>query len=712
MPTLISSLFLIAAIAQEPPARLNLGELWQVDVQAQASGQQLSRTLNVVGGDPLLVWLSTSGPICSLTAPGLPTSGNFLTAAPSDVIDTESFSAQPPTVHILPYSPQQNGEVLKLRIEPGSGGAVVVRVAKLESVIQYARQQWPNYEQELPFEALTGLLNGADIRLNKHAEANLNPNGSAPPPPWLRGFIQLLQSKQIAAAGRGAMRDWWTQLLASPFKLSASLEIQIQEAIGILYQADGEHMRALLQFRNCAIQAKQADSKKRMTSALNRLETIVQDLPSADDIYANLSDLAGMELTTPSMAYLLAEAQWELGLFEEAQHNLWTVQKSLVAYQQLGSHCRVHNLLGAVAMELEQWKMARWHLEHAVEAGQDYLRDTPATTSGHQQIRAILAEVYARQAKVLDTVMEPMDADKALALAFRTLPHGSGKQARLLTLEIATQLALQRGRISSAKSHLLKAEETMTEPDDDNTGWRGVRSAQERVQNLSALTADLAWAAAPAGRGKSVWSGLAAVDRWRSGEFQSRWMPTELVRNLPQDVAVIEYTRGLNHLYAFRTDATGVMVWRLGEFDALLDRCNQFMDGMQVNGDGLDQKKYLNDSYYLYDKLLKPVVMKTDRQLWISTPEELKFVPLHVLANRPGQAYARLKTLADASLVFKDQAIAYISSARQAERLWNQLAKPSNQAQNPALAFQQAQLGKMAENSAPHAWLYMQYPGN
>jgi hypothetical protein len=695
MPTLISSLFFLAAIAQEPPAQLNLGEQWTVDMQSQASAELQSRSLNAVGGDPLLIWLSTTGPVCSITAAGLPESGTFLE-----------------TVHVLPYSPQANGETIELRVEPGTAGTVVLRVAKLESVVQYARQQWPSYEQALPVEALRGLLEGADLRLEAHIAKNQNPNGTVPPPPWLRGFIQLLQSKQIAAEGRGIMREWWGELLASEFKLSATLELQIQEAIGALYQADGKMMRALLQYRTTAIQAKQSDNKKQMTSALNRLEAIAQDLPTPQAIYSNLADLAGMELTTPTLAFLLAEAQWEMGLLEEAQHNLWMVQKSLTPNQRLGNHCRVHNLLGSVAMDLGQWKMARWHLEQAVEAGRYYLRDTPPTTSSHQEIKVVLAEVFARQAKVLDTAMEPADADASLASALRTLPHRGGTQARLLTLEIAAQMALQRGRISSAKSNLLKAEEVLADAPEVEGDWRGQRSLKERMTNLAALTVDLAWAGAPGGRGKSVWSGLAAVDRWQTGKFTSDWGASTLVRDLPEEVAIVQYARGLQHLYAFRTDSTGVMMWRLGELEPLQKRWTEFHDQLEHSGDGFALKRYLKESYDMYDKLLRPLVMKTDKQLWISLAAEMQGLPLSALANRPGQAYGKVKNLAEASLVVQTLAIAYVDSMNRADRIWSRILDPRQEQQNPALIFQQTQLSKMAQNPSPHAWINIEYPGN
>ena len=693
MPTLISSLFLLAAFAQEPPAQLNLGEQWKVELQAETSAELQSRTLNAVAGDPLLIWFSTTGPVCSITAPGLSTSGTFLKE-----------------VHVLPYSPQSNGEIIELRVEPGTQGLVVLRVAKLESVIQYARQQWPSYDQELPVEVLQGLLDGADLRLEAHIAKNQNPNGTAPPPPWLRGFIQLLQSKQIAADGRGLMREWWGELLAPQFQLSTALELQIQEAVGDLYQADGQSMRALLQYRTTAIRAKQNDNKKRMTSALNGLESIAQELPTPEAIYSNLADLVGMELTTPTLAFLLAEAQWELGLLEEAQHNLWMVQKSLTPNQRLGNHCRVHNLLGSVAMDLGQWKMARWHLEQAVEAGRYYLRDIPATTSSHQEIKVVLAEAFARQAKVLATAMEPADA--SLASAMRTLPHRGGTQARLLTLEIAAQVALQRGRISSAKSALLKAEEVLADAQLDTEGWRGQRSLKERVSNLAALTADLAWAGAPDGRGKSVWTGLAAVDRWKTSKFRAEWSPSTLVRDLPEDVGVIQYAYGLKHLYAFRTDATGVMMWRLGELAPLQKRWTELQDSPENGGDGFDVKRYLKDSYYLYDKLLRPLVMKTDQQLWISLTTEMQALPISALANRPGQAYGKVDQLADASLVVKDLAIAYVDSMRQADRIWGRILDPRQKQQNPALVYRQSQLTQMALNPTPHAWINIEYPGN
>lgn len=730
MPTLISSLFLIAALAQEPAAKLNLGEQWLHEVQAQAAVEE-SRALNAVGGEPLLIWLSTTGPICSISANGLPTSGTFL--APTAVgspgsselgVESKSeFTVQLPTVFILPYSPAVNNETIQLRIEPGTAGSVVLRVAKLESVIQYARQQWPNFDQELPAEALRGMLQGADIRLQLHAERATQADGTVSPPPWLRGLIQLLQTKAIAADGRSLMRTWWEGLMASKFQLSAGIQTQIQEAIGTLYEADGQYMRAILQYRTAAIQAKQGGSTTGMTSALNRLEGIAQELPSAEAIYANLSDLAGMEMTTPSLAYLLAEAQWEMGLFEEAQQNLWTVQKSLLSNQGLGSHCRVHHLLGAVAMELEQWKMARYHFEQAIDSGEYYLRDTPATTTAHQQVRVVLAEAFARHAKVLDRVMAPAEADRMLASALRTLPHRGATHARLLTLEIAAQMALQRGRISSARSNLLKAEEVMANSSLDADDWRGRRGANERFEHLAALTTDLAWASSPGGRGKGVWHGMAAVDRWTTHDFSSKWSPAALVRDLPQDVAVVQYTRGLTHLYAFRADATGVMMWRLGNFASLQKQWTNFLESLEQADGDVDLKAYLKDSFALYDKLLKPLVRKSDRQLWISLPPAMQSVPLTALADSSGQAYRRLKSLADASLVVKHLAVAYVDTSRCADLAWQKMldARRPRQArltsaqaevENPALAFQRAQLAKLAEDPAPLSWVHMQYPGN
>ncbi|NQU48653.1 MAG: hypothetical protein HQ519_08395 [Planctomycetes bacterium] len=677
MLTFIAPLFLCAGFAQEPAAKLSLGEQWQIDAPSQTAAIEQTRRLALVPGQPLVIWLTTSGPICSVTVPGLPTSGAYI---------------EGPTVQVLAFTPTAESTQILLSVEAGQIGAVGLRIAKLESAIQYARQQWPDISHEIPADALRGLLAAADERLHLPTDQSTDPIAA---PPWLRGFIQLLQSKQFANDGRTDLRLWWQKLLASPVQLNTTMQGQIQESIGTLYQADGQPMLAMQQFREAAIQAKLNHNAKRVSSALNHLEALVQLLPSAEAIYKTLSELAGQQLTTPTLSYLLAEAQWELGYTEDAQENLWQVQKSLVEYQRLGQHCRVHHLLGKVAMELEQWKNARWHLEQAIEAGQYYLRDTSPSTSSHQEIRVHLAEIFARQAAVMDYVNLSADADKMLAEAMRALPHTGATRARLLTLEISAQLALQRGRISSAKSHLAKAEQVLAYNKLESTEWRGQRSEKLRLRNLAALNADLAWASAPGGRGKSVWYSMAAVDRWKTGNFISDWTPGTLVRNLPKDAAVIEYCRGMQNLYAFRADTSGVMMWNLGKFEPLAQKWSAMSKEAEELDPSSGLKTYLDQSYYLYKKLLAPMLMKSDRQIWLCVPSEMQSVQFHALADRPGQSSRRFQSLAEASIVAKNLALTYVDSGLEADQIWQKLRDRNLQLQNPALELQAAQLRQL-----------------